>query len=192
MIRVFIAAASAIGRAGLETLLRSQPGIAVTPSAEEADVVLAETAPENDDPPYGDAAIVVLADEPRPDWVREAVRSGVRAVLPRQAGEAEIVAAVHAAAAGLVVLEPQMLEPLLGAAAPARGAGAGPVEALTPREIEVLRLVAEGEGNKSIAYKLGISEHTVKFHVGSILGKLHASSRGEAVAAGIRQGLIML
>jgi DNA-binding NarL/FixJ family response regulator len=65
-------------------------------------------------------------------------------------------------------------------------------EALTPREIEVLAMMAEGLANKTIAYRLNISEHTVKFHVGSIFGKLGAQSRTEAVTLGIRQGLIML
>lgn len=65
-------------------------------------------------------------------------------------------------------------------------------ETLTPREIEVLVMLAEGTGNKVIARHLGISEHTVKFHVGSILAKLNASSRTEAVTLGVRQGLILL
>jgi DNA-binding NarL/FixJ family response regulator len=65
-------------------------------------------------------------------------------------------------------------------------------EALTPRELEVFAMLAEGVGNKTIAWKLGISEHTVKFHVASIMSKLHATSRTEAVAIGIRRGLIML
>jgi len=63
---------------------------------------------------------------------------------------------------------------------------------LTPRELEVLRLIADGEGNKSIAYLLEISEHTVKFHISSIFGKLHVSSRTEAVKAGITNGLISI
>ncbi|HKC74673.1 MAG TPA: response regulator transcription factor, partial [Chloroflexota bacterium] len=63
---------------------------------------------------------------------------------------------------------------------------------LTPREIEVLGMLAEGLGNKTIARRLGISEHTVKFHVGSIFAKLDASSRTEAVTLGARRGLIML
>jgi DNA-binding CsgD family transcriptional regulator len=69
---------------------------------------------------------------------------------------------------------------------------APPNQALTPREIEVLGMLAEGLGNKAIAWRLDISEHTVKFHVGSILAKLNASSRTEAVTLGIRQGLILL
>jgi NarL family two-component system response regulator YdfI len=63
---------------------------------------------------------------------------------------------------------------------------------LTPREIEVLRLLSEGLANKNIAWKLKISEHTVKFHIASIFTKLNVSSRAEAVAIGIRQGVILL
>ena len=65
-------------------------------------------------------------------------------------------------------------------------------EPLTPREVQVLRMIADGLGNKQIAWQLGISEHTVKFHVTSIMAKLHASSRTEAVAAGIRHGLVLV
>jgi DNA-binding CsgD family transcriptional regulator len=64
--------------------------------------------------------------------------------------------------------------------------------ALTPREIEVLGMLAEGLGNKSVARRLSISEHTVKFHVSSIFTKLNAKSRTEAVTLGARLGLIML
>jgi two-component system, NarL family, nitrate/nitrite response regulator NarL len=67
-----------------------------------------------------------------------------------------------------------------------------PVEALTPREVDVLRLLGEGLPNKAIARRLGISEHTVKFHVNAILGKLGASSRTEAVVRATRLGLILL
>jgi DNA-binding NarL/FixJ family response regulator len=66
------------------------------------------------------------------------------------------------------------------------------VEALTARELEVLQLLASGLGNKEIASRLQISEHTVKFHVASIMGKLGAASRTEAVTVGIRRGLIMI
>jgi two-component system, NarL family, response regulator YdfI len=68
----------------------------------------------------------------------------------------------------------------------------GAIELLTPREMEILRLIADGEGNKSIAYLLQISEHTVKFHISSIFQKLHVSSRTEAVNAGIKNGLISI
>jgi DNA-binding NarL/FixJ family response regulator len=139
------------------------------------------------------AAIVLLSHDPQPEWIREALRAGIRAVMPAQAGGEEIIAAVEAAAAGLVVLDPRDLESLIGAplAAP-RGAPGTEAQPLTSREIEVLRMIAEGFGNKTIAWKLGISEHTVKFHVGSIMSKLGASSRTEAVSIGIRRGLILL
>jgi DNA-binding NarL/FixJ family response regulator len=65
-------------------------------------------------------------------------------------------------------------------------------EPLTAREVQVLRMIADGLGNKQIAWQLGISEHTVKFHVTSIMAKLHAASRTEAVAAGIRHGLVLV
>ena len=66
------------------------------------------------------------------------------------------------------------------------------VEALTPRELQVLQLLAAGLGNKEIASRLEISEHTVKFHVAAIMGELGAASRTEAVTLGIRHGLIMI
>jgi NarL family two-component system response regulator YdfI len=67
-----------------------------------------------------------------------------------------------------------------------------PSAALTPREIEVLRLLADGASNKIIAHRLGISDHTVKFHVTSILSKMNASTRTEAVTLGVRMGLVYL
>lgn len=69
---------------------------------------------------------------------------------------------------------------------------AGPRAVLTPRETEVLRLMADGASNKIIAHKLGISDHTAKFHVTSILSKLNAGTRTEAVTLGVRMGLIYL
>ena len=92
----------------------------------------------------------------------------MRAVLARDATPDAILSAVEAAAGELAVIEPGELEPLLAASAPVPASAAS--AALTARELDVLRLVAEGDANKEIAWKLGISEHTVKFHVASILG----------------------
>src|SRR5205823_10818692 len=102
-----------------------------------------------------------------------------------------IVAAVTAAAAGLVAVAHEWTASLRGAFGVERGAQ-GTGEALTPREMEVLRLIAEGLGNKQIAGRLAISEHTVKFHVGSVFAKIRASTRAEAVIIGARRGLIVL
>lgn len=123
----------------------------------------------------------------------DALKLGVRAILPRNASSDEIIAAVVAAATGLVVLHPDLVEDLLPRnelSVPALPTF--PIQALTPREIEVLGILARGLGNKTIAKQLGISEHTVKFHVSSIFSKLNASSRTEAVTLGARLGLIML
>jgi DNA-binding NarL/FixJ family response regulator len=115
----------------------------------------------------------------------------VRALLPRDAPAAAILAAVEAAANGLAVIDPQELEGLLGSPVPLDTADTGGAP-LTPRELEVLRMMADGAANKEIAWKLAISEHTVKFHVASVMGKLNASSRTEAVTRGLRRGLILM
>jgi DNA-binding CsgD family transcriptional regulator len=117
-------------------------------------------------------------------------RSGVsaaRGYLRAGATPAELVAAIHAVAAGLDVAGP-------GAGGPLRlgGEDDGTQPGLTPREVEVLALVAEGLPNKGIAQRLGISEHTAKFHVGAILSKLEAESRAEAVMEAARRGLLPL
>ncbi len=142
----------------------------------------------------GVPAIVLLTSEGQPEWTAEAVRGNVRALLPRDAPAAAILAAVEAAANGLAVIDPQELEGLLGAPGLAETAEAADTQGapLTPREMEVLRMLADGAANKEIAWKLAISEHTVKFHVASVMGKLNASSRTEAVTRGLRRGLILM
>lgn len=194
MIRVLIAATSSVMRSGLESLISSTPGLEVAgtyPDLGEldslrADVVLSTESPQDVSPP-----MVLLSSETQPAWTPELVRLGVRAVLPRDASAAGIVAAVEAAAGGLAIIDPRELESLLGAAVPVPSAANGS-SVLTARELEVLRLLADGDANKNIAWKLGISEHTVKFHVASILAKLNASTRAEAVALGIRKGMILI
>ena len=94
---------------------------------------------------------------------------------------------------GLTVLESASLDLVLRPPSrPAKGTSVILAEPLTERELEVLGIVAAGLGNKEVAARLEISEHTVKFHVASIMGKLGAGSRTEAVTLAIRQGLIMI
>jgi NarL family two-component system response regulator YdfI len=215
VIRVLVAATSEIVRAGLEALLAVRPaltvlgsGLDLTALAQQVeglqpDVLLLEMEFHGEDTAAALLAlaaggrppgIVVLTDEPHGAWMVEALRSGVRAVLPRQALAGEIVAAVEATAAGLIALHPDAAEALLAEASSVARTlpGSPPQQALTPREIEVLRMMAEGLGNKEIAWRLGLSEHTVKFHVSTIFAKLNATSRTEAVILGLRQGLIWL
>jgi DNA-binding NarL/FixJ family response regulator len=198
---VLVVASSAIARAGLESVLHGTGAIDVIASVAEwneysgdlPDVIVVDWEQAADELPHqlmdgaATSAVVVLADDSGLSGTAEALRSGVRAVLPRQSSAAQIVAAIEAVAAGLVVLQAGDLDGLLVNPRPAAAA-----EPLTPREIEVLGMLAEGQSNKAIAYRLGISEHTVKFHVTSIMSKLNAGSRTEAVTLGIRQGLIML
>ena len=184
----------------MESLVRSNPGIELAGSfpdlsAVEAlhpDVILAALPVEELTPPADGLSppIVLLGEDPHPGWTREALLMGVRALLPGTASPGEILAAVEAAAGGLAVIDPLELGSLLPDVAVTPLAGGLPV--LTPREKEVLGMMAEGAANKTIAWKLGISEHTVKFYVASIFDKLTASTRAEAVAIGIRRGLILV
>jgi DNA-binding NarL/FixJ family response regulator len=194
--RIAIAASSAVVRAGLEALLAATPGLEVIGSFADASNldslrpdVLVAALPAGELPPV--PAIVLLTSETQPMWTAEALQSCVRALLPRDASAAAILAAIDAAANGLALIDPRELEGLLGAPGPAEVADTGGA-ALTPREMEVLRMMADGAANKEIAWKLGISEHTVKFHVASVMGKLNASSRTEAVTRGLRRGLILM
>ena len=119
----------------------------------------------------------------------------MRALLSRDAAPDEILAAVQGAAAGLVALAAEWLDRVLPPATAMlrRASGGSTGEApLSSREVEVLRMVADGLANKQIAARLLISEHTVKFHVASILAKLHASTRAEAVRNGARRGLVVV
>jgi len=200
VIRLLIAAPSAVVRAGLEALAASSPELEVVASlpdlsaAEDLhpDVVLAAVPLAEIAPPVNGRApaLVLLTNDEQPSWTQDALRYGVRAVLPRDASQSEILAAVDAAANGLAVLDPRDLDQLLASTAPAPAVVE--TSTLTARELEVLRMVAEGAANKIIAWKLNISEHTVKFHVASILAKLGASTRTEAVTIGIRKGLVLL
>ena len=128
-------------------------------------------------------SIVLLVPEPDPAVVNQIRRAGVGGVLQSNASSEQIVHAIKSVASGLMVFD--------GALAP-QPPDDEPLEQLTPRESEVLRLLADGLGNKEIAVKLSISEHTIKFHIHSILGKLGAASRTEAVTRGLRSGLIEL
>jgi DNA-binding NarL/FixJ family response regulator len=189
LIRVSVAAQSPVIRAGLEAMLRADLGVEVIADSAGADVavVYVQDADEFDQAigEAGQAPAVLLADGVSSERIARALRSNIRALLPKDAGEREILAAVQAAAAGMIAMSPADVEKLL-----AHGPEAAGADPLTPRELEVLRMIAEGESNKRIAWRLGISEHTVKFHVASILTKMNASTRAEAVAIGIRRGLV--
>jgi NarL family two-component system response regulator YdfI len=138
-------------------------------------------------------ARVLLVNE---SVVLEAVQvfdSGLSAVLPASASEGEIRIAVEAAAEGLLVLHPDVVAHAATSSSFSFHSSESSSEPnISPRESEILNLLATGLGNKEIAWQLKISEHTVKFHVTSIFNKLSVSSRAEAVTVGVRRGLIIL
>jgi len=136
-----------------------------------------------------DTGTPIVALIPDETYALETQSAGARGLLPRESDAERLVAALMAAARGLVVLDPSLVNPVLGARDPSSSLL---VEELTPRELEVLGLLAEGLSNKAIALRLGISDHTVKFHVNAVLGKLGAQSRTEAVVRATRLGLILL
>ena len=202
-IRVLLAAASAVRRAGLEALIRQTASLKLAGSLEntlhlqqhvrdlEPDVILLDADRAHPPEPAG-APLLALIDRPEAAWTAQALRSGVKAILPREARMDQILAAVQAAHAGLVLLDPQVTVSLASRVRATTDPAGEMTEDLTPREIEVLGMLAEGLGNREIASRLGISDHTVKFHISSILDKLNASSRTEAVTLGIRRGLVLL
>jgi two-component system, NarL family, response regulator YdfI len=211
--RTFIVAASPLARAGLQNILTTQ-GVEVAGAVSSielladhlaeggAEVVLVDASGEQYETVLGsidkleltsEAAVILLADHnPVPGWLAEAVRVGIGAILPTGASPEQLVAAMQAATAGLVVIHRGEIDSAFPAARAASRPFAELAEPLTPREREVLQMLASGLANKEIATRLTISEHTVKFHVASILGKLGAASRTEAVALGIRHGLVLL
>ncbi|MBX2801942.1 MAG: LuxR C-terminal-related transcriptional regulator [Myxococcales bacterium] len=130
--------------------------------------------------------VVVLAADV--DVAARALGAGARAVLQRDADGARLTACLLAVRAGLVVVD-ERFDELIRATHPS---GDGPTEPLTPREEEVLELLAEGRSNREIAIALDISPHTAKFHVDRILLKLDASGRTDAVVRAVRLGILRL
>jgi len=196
---VLVVSADPLARAGLAALVSGQPDLVL--AGEVAPRSAAAAAPAGaallwdlgppgelpdslDELAAGGAVVALCADEGQ---AGDALRAGARGALLRGAPPAALAAALHAAALGLSVLEPPFAEAFLHP--PERVAGG---EALTPREREVLALLAEGLANKQIAVRLGISDHTAKFHVNAILGKLGAESRAEAIVRAARAGLVSL
>jgi DNA-binding NarL/FixJ family response regulator len=196
-IRVLVAARSNVLRAGLESIVRTSRSLELAGAIDwsligsidgaQADALLIDAG----DAVFADLSlpVVQLLETSDSALVSAALRSGVRGVISRDATPEEIEGALHAVAAGLVVITPEASSALLASTRP-------PVEALAEplsvRELAVLTLLVEGLSNKLIAHQLDISEHTVKTHVTAILAKLGAASRTEAVSQAIRRGLVML
>ncbi len=197
-----VVSADPLARGGLAALLGAAPSVSVVEQAgtgREEQVSRRRSAPEvaafvlgaGDDfaEPLRDLAaqlpvVALLWSEAQ---AAQALAAGARGAVFRDAPLDRVEAALHAAARGLVALDAGLAPSVV------RAPPAGAIdEPLTPREIEVLALLAEGLANKAIAAHLGISEHTAKFHVNAILGKLGAESRSEAIVRAARLGLVAL
>src|SRR6266436_3363050 len=204
-IRIAVMATSADRRAGLENIVRSHAEFHLAGSfgaaasvvsfarSTELDVIVIDTDSIRDLllEPTSDAAIVLLTEVTEARSISRLLRSGVRAILSRESDPDDVLSAIYASYDGLVLLSTLTAESL------AAVYGDQPLEVeaelseeITSRETDVLRMLAQGLVNKDIAARLGISEHTVKFHISSILDKLGASTRTEAVTMAIRRGLI--
>jgi two-component system, NarL family, nitrate/nitrite response regulator NarL len=213
-LRVLVVAADPLARAGLAALLSAEEDLVVAGRAEPsedlvatseafaADIIAWDTGWQ------GEAAlarlseieldipvVALVSDEAE---AAEALASGALGALRRNADAARISAALAAVARGIVAVDADFARALAPLPRPAPDPLLPPtdepplLEELTVRELEVLRLLAKGLPNKTIAQRLDISEHTVKFHVNSLLGKLDAGSRTEAVVRATRLGLILL
>ncbi len=212
--RILIVADDLLARAGLATLLADQPGCLVTGRSASLDDLRAAIELYRPEVVLWDlgwqpaahlqrlrdlaARLPVAVLLPDETYASQAWTSGVRTLLRRDAQPAQLAAALVATGQRLVVIDSAFAGVLAQQQElPKRdewgdSQDLAPVEELTTRELEVLRLLAEGLPNKAIAIRLGISEHTIKFHVNAILGKLNVASRTEAVVRATRLGLILL
>jgi two-component system nitrate/nitrite response regulator NarL len=167
-LRVAITASDPVRRLGLAAIVR-EAGFEVAEVSDGVDVVLADG---EDGAPAGPPVLALGAAE-----------AGQAGLLPRDIAPAQFAAALRAIAVGLTVRVREPPRPSFEAI------GEGE-PLLTPREVDVLAAIGNGSSNKAVARRLGISEHTVKFHVESLFRKLGAASRAEAVHKGLRRRLI--
>jgi len=209
VIRVLIWARSPFTLAGLHAAVSADPRFEIVAklshSAEteltsfQQDVILFDGQEEDIDElllgssrePSSRRVVLLAEDLTRAEIVR-LMQSGVQAILPRDSSASEITSALEAVSEGLVAFSPDFLRLLLPASEGAEQDFEYLNDPLTARETEVLALLAAGAGKKKIAAQLRISEHTAKFHVSSILSKLGATTRTEAVSRGYRLGLILI
>ncbi len=204
MIRVLLIAPIPAMRAGLRALI-SDSDIQVAgeatrldsidPTQIEADVLIYASASASSldllPDSVSSASLLILCNES--STIAPALRSQGRAwgILPLEATREELLASIHALAEGLIVGSIPLMKKLLNTTDEDTTYDEL-LSPLTDREVEVLNLLAQGQQNKQIALALGISDHTVKFHISSIYNKLNATNRAEAIRQGVRSGLISL
>ena len=208
MIRVLIADDHAVVRQGLRTYLELQADVDVVGEAADGEAAVREAARHEPDvvlldlamprldgvaalgelrDEVPDARVIVLTSFGDDDRLFAALRAGAAGFLLKDTEPPDIVAAIRSAHAGQSPLSPatatRVVEEL------ARGGRPRATDLLTPRELDVLRLIARGRSNKRIALELGVAEKTVKTHVGHVLAKLGLTDRTQAALYAVREGL---
>ena len=212
MIRVLIISPGVATRLGMKTLLMDEPhiqviGEAARPENAEAretdvDMVIWSPALALDQDTfskelanlgyYESAGWLIIHNDQKIILPLARQKKHAWGLLPSEASKEELMAAIEAVSEGLVVTNPSMMEHLSSGHPPEIDENIDMAETLTGREVEILQLLAQGLTNKQIALDLGISAHTVKFHVSSIFGKMGTTNRTETVKLGLKKGLILL
>ncbi|MEV6607721.1 response regulator transcription factor [Kutzneria sp. NPDC051319] len=213
-LRVVLADDQTVVREGLATLLKLLPGVEVVGAAADGEQAVALVAEQRPDvllvdlrmprcdgveatrrvrEQYPETEVVVLTTYTDDDSVLSALRAGARGFLTKDADAEAIARALHAAAAGQSTVDGEVQQRLVEAATgggqPSRPAPE-PADGLTPREIDVLKLIAAGMSNTEIARKLVVSEATVKTHVNHLFAKANLRDRAQAVAYAYKTGLV--
>jgi two-component system, NarL family, response regulator LiaR len=212
MIRVLVVDDHKLVRQGLRFLLEQEDGIEVVGECADGESALAAVRGLRPDVvlldlfmpgPNGISVlteikrdrpateVLMLTSSTDDEHLLAAIRAGALAYLPKTAGVDQVVESVRAAARGESVLGPRIAARLVRELREA-STRSRPLDQLSPREVEVLTVLARGRANREIARTLSISEETVKAHVSSILAKLHLTDRTQAAIFGLQQRLVPL
>lgn len=199
--RVYVIATDPLARAGLVAMLGALEDIEIVGQGDSAsdlsaytfDVIVWDFGPENESAinemlEYDDSELSVVALIADESFAATTFASGVSQILPRTASSDLLRTSISSALQGMVAMPIEYLNAIANERKMPNTASSETI--LTPRESQVIRLLAEGSTNRQIGFDLEISEHTVKFHINSIMGKLGAQSRTEAVVLATRSGLI--
>ncbi len=208
-LRVLIVGEDPLARNGLSSLLSTEPSLVIVGQTASPDELLLSKSISNPESnpdvllwdlgqdarsslerlrSFGDHGLPMMVLCPDESSAVDALSAGVKGVAVREVGADALAAGLQAVSRGMVVLD----ENLAAAALRPRISASPPAERLTARELEALQLLAQGLSNKQIGDRLGITEHTAKFHVNSIMSKLGAQTRTEAVVHAVRVGLVLL
>ena len=212
-IRILVADDHPVVRDGLVAILDTQPDFDVVAQAENGDELILRAGQYQPDiiltdlempqvdgvaaiseihQRYPHVAFIVFTAFDTDERIISAVRAGAKGYLLKGAPRDEIFKAIRVVSQGGSLLEPIVASKLLQHMSGEQDEGRDTPDALTEREMDVLKLLAQGKPNKEIAAELFITERTVKFYVSAILSKLNASNRTEAVTIAVQRGLVKL